>query len=139
MTRSSLLWLSAGLLGGLAAMASLFTGREVVRAPIVQPEMLSAGALQGERAYNESCVQCHGLRGAGTYRGPPLVHQIYEPGHHADRAFQLAVRGGVRQHHWRFGNMPPQPQVSDVELRRIINYIREVQRANGVGTGSRGS
>lgn len=76
--------------------------------------------------------------GAGTEQGPPLVHRIYEPGHHADAAFHMAVRAGVRQHHWRFGNMPPQPQVSEAELRTIIRYVREVQRANGIGDGAHG-
>ena len=56
----------------------------------------------------------------------------YRPGHHGDAAFAMAVRNGVRQHHWRFGNMPPQPQVSDRELKAIVRYVREMQIANGI-------
>ena len=60
------------------------------------------------------------------------MHKIYNPGHHADGAFALALQRGVNQHHWRFGNMPPQPQVDDASISLIIRYVREVQIANGI-------
>ena len=43
---------------------------------------------------------------------PPLVHKLYEPGHHSDMAFIMAAKNGVRSHHWRFGNMPPKTLLS---------------------------
>ena len=66
----------------------------------------------GKIAYDSSCAACHGVSAAGTDKGPPFVHAIYKPGHHADFAFQLAAKGGVRAHHWRFGDMKPVPGVT---------------------------
>ena len=74
---------------------------------------LSDTALAGESLFNAKCSLCHGANAAGTNQGPPLIDRIYEPGHHPDVSFRVAVRQGVRQHHWQFGNMPPVPSVSD--------------------------
>lgn len=93
---------------------------------------LSAGAAQGQLDFAANCVSCHGENAAGSERGPPLVHDIYNPGHHRDAAFYLATRNGVRQHHWSFGNMPAQPQISEDEIASIILYVRELQQANGI-------
>ena len=86
----------------------------------------------GKREYDANCASCHGRFGTGSDKGPPLMHDIYNPGHHADEAFQRAVRNGVPQHHWRFGDMPPQPQVGDEQLAQIVRYVRELQQANGI-------
>ena len=86
----------------------------------------------GKVAFAKHCGQCHGTNATGTDKGPPLVHRYYVPSHHADFSFVRAVRQGVRQHHWRFGNMPPQPEVSKEEIDSIILYVRELQRANGI-------
>ncbi len=93
---------------------------------------LSALALEGKVAFDRNCAVCHGQEGRGTTQGPPLVHDIYNPGHHGDPAFIAAARRGVRSHHWSFGDMPPQPQVTDAELQAIIRYVRELQEANGI-------
>lgn len=98
----------------------------------VDEPTLSARASQGKTLFEANCATCHGERGAGTEKGPPLIHDFYNPGHHADAAFFAAAKFGVRQHHWHFGNMPPQPQVSEGELAAIVQYIREVQVANGI-------
>lgn len=100
---------------------------------IVVPQ-LSAAAQLGKQTYDGNCARCHGENAAGTGNGPPLVHDYYNPGHHADAAFRMAVARGVRQHHWRFGNMPPQPQVTEQQTRMIIRYVRELQEANGIRT-----
>ncbi|NJO35044.1 MAG: cytochrome c [Rhodospirillales bacterium] len=44
-----------------------------------------------------------------------------------------AVKTGVRQHHWRFGDMPPQPRVTEEQVAAIVGFVREVQTANGIG------
>ena len=93
---------------------------------------LSAVALRGEEAFKVNCAQCHGKNASGTGNGPPLVHNIYNPGHHSDQAFFLAAKRGVRRHHWRYGNMAPQPQVKDDQLAAIVKYVRELQVANGI-------
>lgn len=87
---------------------------------------------QGRRLYASTCATCHGEAGLGTLQGPPLVHIIYEPNHHADAAFILAAERGVRAHHWRFGDMPPQPTVTREQVAEITAYIRWLQREAGV-------
>ena len=94
---------------------------------------LSAVATEGKGIFDANCAVCHGQNGAGVDgSGPPLVHIIYEPNHHADIAFYMAAKQGVRAHHWRFGDMQPVPGVNKSEVTKIITYIRELQRANGI-------
>lgn len=121
---------AGGVYFALSAGPSQVARQEVTQATFVVPE-LSAEAQEGERYFNAVCAACHGQNGLGTEQGPPLVHDIYNPGHHADMAFVMAAQNGVRAHHWRFGNMPPQ-QVTRAEVARIVAYIRELQQANGI-------
>lgn len=93
---------------------------------------LSSVASKGKVAFDENCAQCHGQNASGTGKGPPLIHNIYNPGHHGDQAFLIAAKRGVRRHHWPYGNMPPQPQVSNADLTAIVKYVRELQVANGI-------
>jgi mono/diheme cytochrome c family protein len=92
------------------------------------PAEYSAGQL----AFDANCATCHGDRGLGTERGPPLVHIIYEPSHHGDLAFILAAEQGVRAHHRGFGDMPPQPGVDRETVAEIVAYIRYLQRLVGI-------
>lgn len=105
-------------------------------APIVEvavPDNFSANAKLGKRIYEVSCVACHGTDAAGQNGvAPPLVHRTYEPSHHGDQSFILAAKNGVRSHHWGFGNMPPVEGLTDGDVRMVVAYIRELQRANGI-------
>lgn len=101
--------------------------------PVTRPSALTQQAELGKRAFDAVCAACHGENAAGKMGfGPPLVHKIYEPSHHGDMAFLVAAQQGVRAHHWEFGNMPPQPQLTQAEVKTIIAYGRELQRANGI-------
>ena len=64
-------------------------------APIVSvsvPGSLSARAQLGLKTYDANCAACHGGNASGQEGvAPPLVHIIYEPGHHGDESFQRAV------------------------------------------------
>ncbi len=93
---------------------------------------LSAIASEGQQLFANNCTQCHGNNGSGSNMGPPLIHLIYNSGHHADLAFHFAVERGVQQHHWHFGAMPRQPQVSQLDIEKIVRFVREVQAANGI-------
>lgn len=93
---------------------------------------LSATASKGQELFNENCSGCHGENGSGSDVGPPLIHNIYKPSHHADASFFLAAQIGVRAHHWPYGNMPKQPHVTPVMMKSIIQFVRETQRANGI-------
>ena len=96
---------------------------------------LSNMAREGEVLFNANCSVCHGVNAAGTMTGPPLMDRVYHPGHHADFTIRNAVRQGVPQHHWGFGNMPPVAGVSPDDVEKIICYIRELQRAKGIFEG----
>ncbi|TLP42295.1 cytochrome c [Cohaesibacter sp. CAU 1516] len=98
---------------------------------VTVPE-LSLLATRGQELFNDNCAACHGDNGKGTDMGPPLIHAIYKPSHHADMSFSLAVANGVRQHHWPYGNMPAQPHISQNDLQKIIRFVRETQQANGI-------
>jgi len=120
--------LAVGLsVGGLG----LIRNQAKEQGTIVVPD-LSAEAKMGEVAFAAYCVECHGKNASGTDKGPPLVNQIYSPSHHGDFSFVRAVTLGVPQHHWLFGSMPSQPQVGRQEIDRIIVYLRELQKANGI-------
>ncbi|MDF1721654.1 MAG: cytochrome c [Minwuia sp.] len=131
---------AAVVIGGLtiAALAWLFTSREQAPGAALAHQVnvtvppLSERAAAGALVFERACTACHGANAAGGPGGPPLVHKIYEPSHHADGAFVLAVRNGVRQHHWGFGSMPPVADVSPAEIASIISYVRTLQRANGI-------
>ena len=102
-------------------------------AEVVVPASLSETEAMGERAFVALCAACHGTNAAGRDGiAPPLVHRIYNPGHHSDAAFHIAVQNGVRAHHWRFGNMPPIDGVTRAEVETIIAYVRALQRENGI-------
>lgn len=130
LTLTGVLAVAGGAYFAFSAGPSQEARWEVTQATFVVPE-LTAEAQEGERYFNAVCAACHGQNGLGTELGPPLVHDIYNPGHHADMAFMMAVQNGVRAHHWRFGNMPPQ-QATRAEVARIVAYIRELQQANGI-------
>jgi mono/diheme cytochrome c family protein len=87
---------------------------------------------RGEQLFAANCAACHGPVGEGATTGPPLVHVIYEPGHHSDESFQIAVLRGVQAHHWEFGDMPPVSGLSREEVADITAYVRELQREAGI-------
>ena len=87
---------------------------------------------KGNVLFHKQCAGCHGQAGSGTNTGPPLIHNIYRPGHHADMAFNWAVKNGVKQHHWHFGDMPAMANVSPEQVGHITAYIRHQQRKNQI-------
>lgn len=92
----------------------------------------SQAALSGEQFFNQFCSACHGKNAAGTNQGPPLLHQLYVPGHHGDASIRSAALNGVTAHHWRFGNMPPVEGIQEEHIGWITKYLRELQAANGI-------
>ena len=95
----------------------------------------ASASQEGEALFNKTCSVCHGAGAVGTQAGPPLVHELYRPGHHPDISFHNAVKNGVISHHWEFGHMPAQPGVSDEDIEKIICYVRELQIAGGIYEG----
>ena len=106
----------------ISAIIVLFVGTLACGSP--QPD--------GAQLFADNCARCHGEMADGTDIGPPLVHRLYEPGHHPDFSFQNAVKNGVISHHWDFGDMAPVPGLSEDEVTQIIAYIRNLQREGGI-------
>ncbi|WP_170336112.1 c-type cytochrome [Ruegeria arenilitoris] len=99
----------------------------------IQMPPIKGNAAIGQRIFENACAACHGSNAVGVEgAGPPLIHIIYEPSHHADASFQRAVAMGVRSHHWQFGDMPPVEGLTRGDVAMVIDYIREIQRANGI-------
>lgn len=97
----------------------------------VAPEDRSILAAEGEILYQATCAECHGSDLRGTDKGPSHLSIVYEPNHHGDAVFALAVINGVKQHHWPFGDMAPVPDLDDADIERIVAYVRENQRLHG--------
>ena len=124
-------WIVFGVVTALAILS--WTAEEDTGVTVqVTPAALSDEGRAGEALFEANCMECHGPSAAGTNLGPPLIHDIYNPGHHSDEAFYLAAANGVRAHHWPYGDMPAQSQVSRVEVGLIMRYVRELQEANGI-------
>lgn len=95
--------------------------------PVQDPSLVSAG----EGLHQANCASCHGSDLRGTQAGPSHLSRVYEPSHHGDGAFALAVELGVRQHHWPFGDMPPVAGLSKADVAAIVAFVRENQRIEG--------
>ncbi|HKI68318.1 MAG TPA: cytochrome c [Verrucomicrobiae bacterium] len=141
--RKGLLWKLNEKLPALLVLAVLVGGAVIfVRQTVDYGDAMPGGKIKipeftedaklGAVVFKRNCAACHGQNAAGGPGGPPLIHQIYNPGHHSDDAIRFAIRRGAPQHHWRFGNMPAQPQVSASDIENVIRYVRELQRANGI-------
>ena len=112
------------------------TGPTEQNSPIVSvdiPNEFSELAQIAKVNYQNNCADCHGENAVGQQGvAPPLVHKLYEPSHHGDESFQIAVAMGVRSHHWKFGNMPAIENLPRSDVTAIVAYVRELQRANGI-------
>jgi mono/diheme cytochrome c family protein len=85
----------------------------------------------GADLYAANCAQCHGADLRGTRAGPSLLSIVYEPNHHSDAAFVLAVAGGVQPHHWDFGPMPPIEGLGPEDVDAIVAFVRDRQETEG--------
>ena len=121
------------LIGSVASVAvvlgacSAGDAIESTSATPAAPELIATGA----DLYAASCAECHGADLRGTDRGPSHLSIVYEPNHHSDAAFLLAVKNGVRAHHWDFGPMLPIEGLSEEDVAAIVAYVRDVQSQEG--------
>ncbi len=91
----------------------------------------SVSVERGLAAFAGECAGCHGRLARGTERGPDLIHPDYGPSVRSDAQFRRAVREGLPARHG-YGAMPPSPGMSKHRLERMITFVRELQRANGI-------
>ena len=83
------------LLGaGSVAWRAISSFDETVTTAVKVPQ-LSVYAREGKKVFDDNCAACHGTNAAGSDTGPPLVHDIYNPGHHSDGAFFAAANRGT--------------------------------------------
>lgn len=123
--RSTILLAALGLLAGANGAAQ----------NMMMPKAsagLMPSAVRGKALYQNSCASCHGADLKGSAKGPPMLHQVYEPSHHGDGAFQLAAKYGSRAHHWQFGDMPAVPAVTPDDVAHITAFVRLEQRKAGI-------
>ena len=89
-------------------------------------------AAQGSKLFVAYCSSCHGNSAQGSAQGPPLISKVYRIKHHADLAVHMAVRDGVHQHHWNFGDMEAIPTINPEQTAHVIAYIRIEQSKAGI-------
>lgn len=118
-------WYTAGAVVVAALLVGACSGDD-------EQSSATGSAADGAAVYEQSCASCHGSDLRGTDRGPSHLSQVYEPGHHPDAAFQAAIAGGARAHHWQFGDMPPVAGLDDAEVAAVIAFIREQQELHGL-------
>jgi len=119
----------------LVSLMTVVCSGTVLAAGMEIPEpdrSLMASPAKGKQLFEKNCASCHGQDLAGTRKGPPLVHKIYEPSHHSDASFQMAARYGTRAHHWGFGDMSPVEGVTANDVAHIIAHVRAQQRRAGI-------
>lgn len=131
--RKYLPWVGIGALVTFMAIAVVaFDGEDQAPAPDTGDRGQATAVIgAGEVMYEANCAVCHGTDLRGTATGPSHLSIVYEPNHHGDAAFVFAVRRGVQQHHWPFGDMEPVPGLSDDDIAAIIAYVRDQQRIHG--------
>jgi len=133
-------FLIPGVLAGLVACEGALEGRyDSTEQKALEAKMDSIARTgvperfdAARETFEAACASCHGKYGAGALAGPPLIHEIYRPSHHADAAFTLAVLRGVRAHHWRYGDMPPVRGVDQQEGEAVTAYVRWLQEQAGI-------
>lgn len=124
---------ASGLVALIAVVSLSACAGDGTDAAEPNPVLAGTGEVAaGEELYAANCAECHGVEATGTDQGPPFLHEVYVPSHHADGAFLAAVRTGVRPHHWDFGPMPPKPGLTDQDVADIVAYVRSLQRDAGI-------
>ena len=131
--RFSLAVVVSVLIGGTALLVTRVWYRPTITTSttVIVPE-LSARGMAGVGLYSLHCSGCHGENAAGSPNGPPLVDKLYGPRIHNNDLFRHVIAYGVTAHHWKFGDMPAVKLLRSNHRDRIIDYVRELQRANGI-------
>lgn len=88
---------------------------------------------RGEAIYAANCAQCHGGDLIGSDRGPSLLDPMYGTDQLTDVEFADAVRNGVEQRLWDFGDMPGNGSYTDAQVAAILTFVRAQQADDPAG------
>lgn len=114
---------------GLAEAAEEFPEETI---DIVVPD-LEGMAIEGQVAFLRACARCHGPNAGGLDGlGPPLIMDFYGPSERSDMDLILAIQLGREEENWTFGPMPPPEDISFQEQGAVVEFLRQLQIANGV-------
>jgi len=116
------------LMFGFFALLNWLDLEQIKKGDLFPDSNYKSSISQGKISYQSNCIKCHGESLQGTAKGPSLLDDVYKSSHHADISFYFAVKNGVRQHHWKFGDMPMIIGVSPQSVGDIISYIRWMQK-----------
>ncbi len=130
--RFKLLATALVMAAGLAAASGAGLAQSGSKYPNPKPPEMTPRLQLGVMNYAVYSAACHGKTAGGSDSGPTFIDRVYHPNHHGDGAFFAAPKRGATAHHWKFGDMPPVEGVKDAQLELIVEYIRAVQRANGL-------
>ena len=119
--------LASGIAAVAIVIAGCTTGGTERTIPVQDPELVETGS----GLYAANCAECHGEDLRGTDQGPSHLSEVYEPGHHGDGAFLVAVMAGATPHHWDYGPMPPVEGLTEQDVEAIVAFVRERQRVEG--------
>ncbi|HKS76713.1 MAG TPA: c-type cytochrome [Terriglobales bacterium] len=81
----------------------------------------AATITQGHKTFLAHCAQCHGEDAKGTGRAPALVSNRVRTGATDGDLHWLLVNGN------RDRGMPPWEKLGDLQLWRVITYLRSLQ------------
>lgn len=85
----------------------------------------------GEQTYGDFCGACHGRDFEGSVQGPSQLDAVFEPATTTDADFRSAIRNGVEETNYDYGNMPPIRSLDDQRIADVIAYVRSVQEERG--------
>jgi len=120
-------FITAIALTAIATGCASANGESDTGIPPQDPALVTVGS----DLYAAGCAPCHGQDLRGTDRGPSHLSTVYQPSHHADGSFLLAVKRGSPAHHWQFGDMPPIEGLTEEAVAAIVAFVRENQRLEG--------
>jgi cytochrome c2 len=88
-------------------------------------EVEGSAAMRGFAIFKRICVHCHAINREGGRVGPELNVPKNVTEYWSEQQIKAYVRNPLA---FRYGNMPPNPQLSDVDLDHLIAYLRAMAK-----------